>query len=336
MDFLYLFVARLTGPLPLPEILLPTIPLTVPCLGLALALPWPHLILTALCLAFLLPFLLLRSLALPFGNRSLLCLLVGWTLWLTWRVPDFQSQQKIQRAWLAGFWAGAAKRERIGTPDRTPSIELSNRFHVVVRCPEPRECPQVFASHRSFHRPVGSEARIFLEAGGEEYPPALALEKMMQSVVPLSVAYRPCMLEMPAEEDLDGSALTLCVVVVKRDNGMILAAFFAEDVLENAMVAGSNDVLGPSISVRRLPASRLPGFTGGASPQPPAEAEVDVVLINVLPELGDGFSQPDPSMPNWGAGSCPSPRSCHYVPTARQFGGSRRRTPCQEANVHQP
>ena len=63
-------------------------------------------------------------------------------------------QHKKQRAWLAGFWAGAAKRERIGTPDRTPSIELSNRFYVVVRCRNPR----VFASHRSFHRAVGSLA----------------------------------------------------------------------------------------------------------------------------------------------------------------------------------
>ena len=93
-------------------------------------------------------------------------------------------EQRIERAWTAGCWAGAVKNQRIGTPDRTTSIKLSNRFYVVIRCKD-LACPRVFTSHRSFHRAVGvlagtntichgfpteREARIFLEAAGEDYP----------------------------------------------------------------------------------------------------------------------------------------------------------------------
>lgn len=119
--------------------------------------------------------------------------------------------------------------------------------------------------------------------------------------MPLSISYRPYVLEMPAEDDFDGTALSLCLVVIKRDNGMILAvpqSFIPDDVLESAMQAGTEEVLGPSTQ-RRLPASRLAGFDGGGAPPLPMEAEVDVTLIDVLPEFADGLRTVDPSMPNW-------------------------------------
>ena len=68
----------------------------------------------------------------------------------------------------------------------------------------------------------------------------------MESPVPLSISYRPYVLEMPAEDDFDGTALSLCLVVIKRDNGMILAvsqSFIPDDVLESAMQAGTEEVL---------------------------------------------------------------------------------------------
>lgn len=123
----------------------------------------------------------------------------------------------------------------------------------------------------------------------------------MESPVPLSISYRPYVLEMPAEDDFDGTALSLCLVVIKRDNGMILAvpqSFIPDDVLESAMQAGTEEVLGPSTQ-RRLPASRLAGFDGGGAPPLPMEAEVDVTLIDALPEFADGLRTVDPSMPNW-------------------------------------
>ena len=90
--------------------------------------------------------------------------------------------QRVERAWLAGCWAGAVKSGRIGTPDRSPAIELGNRFYVVTRCRN-LEGPRIFNSSGAFHSAVGPlsgtdtichgfpteiEARIYLEAAGED------------------------------------------------------------------------------------------------------------------------------------------------------------------------
>lgn len=92
--------------------------------------------------------------------------------------------ERIQRAWIAGCWAGATKAGRIQSPNRTPSIDLGNRVYVVIRC-ERFICPRIFRSSQSFHTAVGrlegsdtichgfptdTEAAIYLEAAGEELP----------------------------------------------------------------------------------------------------------------------------------------------------------------------
>lgn len=92
--------------------------------------------------------------------------------------------ERIQRAWVAGCWAGATKAGRIQSPNRTPSIDLGNRVYVVIRCAR-FECPRIFRSSQSFHSAVGrlentdtichgfptdTEAAIYLEAAGEELP----------------------------------------------------------------------------------------------------------------------------------------------------------------------
>lgn len=91
-------------------------------------------------------------------------------------------QQRVERAWRAGCWGGAVKQGRIGTPDRSPAIELGNRFYVVLRC-RGLQCPRIFNTSWAFHSAVGSlsgtdtichgfptelEAKIYLEAAGEE------------------------------------------------------------------------------------------------------------------------------------------------------------------------
>lgn len=108
--------------------------------------------------------------------------------------------------------------------------------------------------------------------------------------MPLSIAYRPYVLEMPSEDDFDGTALSLCVVVIKRDNGLILAvhqSFIPDEVLENAMDAGPDD----------------------ASPLP-REAEVDVILIPVCRWTSTCRSL----YAKLGARPYVSSRPCHYVP----------------------
>ena len=39
---------------------------------------------------------------------------------------------RIRRAWPAGNWAGAVLSERVGSPNRTPTLDLSSRFYAVV------------------------------------------------------------------------------------------------------------------------------------------------------------------------------------------------------------
>eukprot|EP00435_Cladocopium_sp_Y103_P043042 s6_g12.t1 len=87
-------------------------------------------------------------------------------------------------AWLAGQWARAVIRGRVSSPNRTETVELGNRFWCVVKC---SSCtvPQVFTTSAGYFRAIGTlagsdtvshafasetEARIYLEAAGFEFP----------------------------------------------------------------------------------------------------------------------------------------------------------------------
>ena len=122
------------------------------------------------------------------------------------------------------------------------------------------------------------------------------------ALVPVSIAYRPYVLEMsPADEELDGTAMTLALVVITRESGMLIAvpsSFFAEDTLQEAMNAGPDDLLGPS-TLKTLPAATVPNLSGDAPPPQTSEEEVDVLFIDVLPELAANMSICDPSMAHW-------------------------------------
>ena len=92
--------------------------------------------------------------------------------------------RRAERAWLAGSWAKAVLDGRVSSPNRTETIELGNRFWVVLRC---SRCttPRVFTTSAAFFAAVGAlagsdsvthafpsetEARIYLEAAGFEFP----------------------------------------------------------------------------------------------------------------------------------------------------------------------
>ena len=94
---------------------------------------------------------------------------------------SLSGKDRIHRAWLAGQWAGAVRSSRIGSPNRTPAIDLRPRFYAVLRA-DHLERPTIFKSAAGYWRCIGSlensssisqafpselEARIYLEAAGE-------------------------------------------------------------------------------------------------------------------------------------------------------------------------
>lgn len=93
---------------------------------------------------------------------------------------SLSGKERIERAWLAGQWAGAVRCNRIGSPNRTPTIDLRPRFYAVLRAAG-LDQPTVFRSSAGYWRCIGSlessnsisqsfpseiEAKIYLEAAG--------------------------------------------------------------------------------------------------------------------------------------------------------------------------
>ena len=92
--------------------------------------------------------------------------------------------ERAQRAWIAGQWAGATIRGEVATPNATPSINLGNRFWVVLRC-EYCNTPRIFTSSSAYFQaiqqlegsdtvshafPSETEAKIYVSASGLEIP----------------------------------------------------------------------------------------------------------------------------------------------------------------------
>ena len=87
---------------------------------------------------------------------------------------------RVERAWRAGQWAKAVKDRRIGSPNRTPAIDLRPRYYAVLFA-EGLENPTIFQSAASYWKCIKSlegsssisqsfpselEARIYLQAAG--------------------------------------------------------------------------------------------------------------------------------------------------------------------------
>ena len=103
-------------------------------------------------------------------GSSLLATTSGWT-----------PEGRLRRAWRAGNWAGATKSGRVQSPNRTPTIDLPNKFYVVIRGPG-IESPRGFKSSRALFAAVGplegsstichgfpsqAEANVYLAGAGE-------------------------------------------------------------------------------------------------------------------------------------------------------------------------
>ena len=86
--------------------------------------------------------------------------------------------QRAQRAWLAGQWARAVIDRRVASPNSSESIDLGNRFWVVLQCENCR-VPRIFTSSGAFWSAIGqlegsdtvthafaseTEAKIYLDS----------------------------------------------------------------------------------------------------------------------------------------------------------------------------
>ena len=89
-------------------------------------------------------------------------------------------EDRVHRAWKAGNWAAAVRAGRAQSPNRTPTIDLPNKFYVVIRAPG-ISSPRVYKSSREFFAAVGTlegsdtichgfpskaEAQIYLAGAG--------------------------------------------------------------------------------------------------------------------------------------------------------------------------
>ena len=99
---------------------------------------------------------------------------------LTW-------QERAERAWLAGCFAGAILAGRLHYPDRSAALNLQNRYYCVLRAAG-LDSPRVVRDFRSYSKIVGrlqnsesvshafpseSESRLYFAAAGVEYRPSL-------------------------------------------------------------------------------------------------------------------------------------------------------------------
>ena len=95
---------------------------------------------------------------------------------------SLSGKDRVCRAWTCGQWAAAVRSARIGSPDRTPPIDLKNRFYAVLRA-EGLEKATIFRSSAGYWACIGSlnnsesisqsfpsevEAKIYLQAAGEK------------------------------------------------------------------------------------------------------------------------------------------------------------------------
>ena len=93
-------------------------------------------------------------------------------------------ERRIERAWLAGRWAGAVVAGRASSPNRTEQLAVRSRVYIILRAPG-LESPKVVHSSADYFRVVGrlhdssslshsfpceTEARIYCEAAGFTYP----------------------------------------------------------------------------------------------------------------------------------------------------------------------
>ena len=97
---------------------------------------------------------------------------------------SLSGSDRVRRAWKAGQWAGAVLQGRVGSPNRTPQLDLRPRYYVVLRNSQ-GPSPVVFSSSNSYWRSIGrlrdsdtishsfpseTEARAYCAGAGIVFP----------------------------------------------------------------------------------------------------------------------------------------------------------------------
>ena len=110
--------------------------------------------------------------------------------------------------------------------------------------------------------------------------------------------FQPHVLELPVSDDAeDGVMLALVLVVFRRKSGLLLAVpedFIAADTLAAGMLAGPEDIIGPS-QVITVPAGVWDPVTGGEPAGADGE-EITLVLVDCLVDIQPNLKVFDPGM----------------------------------------
>eukprot|EP00438_Fugacium_kawagutii_P018756 Skav204395 [mRNA] locus=scaffold2947:164542:176525:+ [translate_table: standard] len=188
-----------------------------------------------------------------------------------------EAHLRATRAWVAGNWAKAVVEGRVSSPNRTPSIDLQNRFWAVAR-----------ASTCIPLRDGGSHLL------GGSWPSSLSAQlKMESNTCEVSENYTVHVIDIPpGMDEAVESNVALALVILKRHTGMLLAVptgFFSEEALAAGLTAGPDDQIGQSTTLA-LPAGEKFDLAALDQPQPLEDAFVAVVLVDVSNDMAQFLS----------------------------------------------
>ena len=122
-------------------------------------------------------------------------------------------------------------------------------------------------------------------------------QQEQENLLQLADGFQPYVLELPVSEDAaDGMMLGLALVVFNRRSGIMLAVpeeFIAQEVLAAGLLAGPDDVLGPS-QVVTVPAGIWDPIIGG-HPTVAEGQDIAVLLVDCLPDIRANLKPFDPA-----------------------------------------
>ena len=122
-------------------------------------------------------------------------------------------------------------------------------------------------------------------------------QQEQENLLQLADGFQPYVLELPVSEDAaDGMMLGLALVVFNRRSGIMLAVpeeFIAQEVLAAGLLAGPDDVIGPS-QVVTVPAGIWDPIIGG-HPTVAEGQDIAVLLVDCLPDIRANLKPFDPA-----------------------------------------
>ena len=124
----------------------------------------------------------------------------------------------------------------------------------------------------------------------------MELQGAERLLMQVSEGFQPHVLELPVSDDVeDGVMLALVLVIFRRKSGLLLAVpeeFIAAETLAAGMLAGPEDIIGPSQTIT-VPAGVWDPVTGG-DPVAVEGEEIAVVLVDCLVDIQVNLKVFDP------------------------------------------